>query len=91
MSIPYYDSDHKLIDMLSEKKAERYLAAGTAKAIRTKSGRIVRLYRRTSERTYPSEAAAVRAMHASASQYTTRMRNDWGTIIAPPLHREHRK
>lgn len=91
MPIPYYDSDHTLLAHLSDSKAARYVSQGTATAIQTKGGRIVRLYRRAAERTYPSVAAAITAMHAGASQTTTRMRDAAGVQIAPPQHREHRR
>ena len=91
MPVPYYDADHTVLAYLSENKAARYEAAGTATAVRTKAGRIVRLYRRTAARTYPSVAAAITAMHAGASQTTTRVRDAAGVQIAPPQHREHRR
>ncbi len=67
------------------------MAAGTAVAVKTKNGRIVRLYRRASARTYPNMAAAIRAMQAGPSETTTRVTDGYGTIIAAPQHREFRK
>jgi hypothetical protein len=91
VQIPYYDSDHRLITMLSQAKAERYFAQGTATAIRANDGAIRRLYRRTTERVFGSISAAVGAMHEAANQTTRRLRYGDEDFVAPHLIREHRK
>jgi hypothetical protein len=91
MPIPYYDSaDGRRLDELSDAKAQRYLAEGKAHPIRSKNGRIVRLYSLPRERTPATIAAAVAQLHAGASQTTQRIRNDERVLIAPPNMREHR-
>jgi hypothetical protein len=53
-SIPYYDSaDGRLLATLTADTVQRYLTAGTARAVRTKRGRIVRLYSLPRERAIP--------------------------------------
>lgn len=89
--IPYYDSDHALLSYMSEAKCEEYLAAGTARAVRSKNGSLRRLYRLPRVRPYGTAGAAVAAMHGAASRTTERIRNDVGILISPPLIREHRE
>lgn len=90
IQIPYYDSGHRLLAMLSEQKAERYVAQGTAFAVRAKGGTIRRLYRRSTDRVYGSIGAAVGAMHAGPSQTTRRLRYGDDALNAPPWVRDHR-
>jgi hypothetical protein len=91
MPVPYYDcADNRLLDMLTSVKAERYLVEGIAHAMRSKKGRLLRLYSVTREHVYGSGAEAVRAMNGAASQTTQRIRNEQGVLIAPPTHREHK-
>lgn len=88
MPVPYYDSaDGRLLNMLSDGEVSRYLANRAARAIRAKSGRVVRLYSIPRERAFDSVAM----LHAAASQTTQRMRDDGGVIIAPPCIREHKR
>jgi hypothetical protein len=92
MSVPYYDcADGRLLNMLSEDNAERYLSTGAARAIRSKKGRVVRLYSVPTERVPGSISAAISAMHASASQTTHRMRDKNGVLISAPTAREHHR
>lgn len=85
--VPYYRADHALIDFVSEKKAERYVAEGVASAIRSR-GRIVRIYHIARERVYTSLSDLLRAM-AGAASTTERLRVD-GTHIAGPHVRQHK-
>lgn len=88
MPIPYYDAaDGRLLNMLSESEAQRYAADGTAHAIRSRAGRIVRLYGITRERVFDSVAM----LHGAASQFTQRVRDEDGVIIAPNPIREHQE
>ena len=87
MSIPYYDSaDGRLLNLVRDATAQRYLAGGVARAVRRRNGGIVRLYSVTHERVHVNAGA----IHAAASQTTQRIRDDGGVLIAPPLMREHR-
>ncbi len=81
MPVPYYDcADNRLLDMLSEAKAERYLSEGIAHALRSKKGRIVRLYSIAKERVHGSVGAAVAALH-EASRTTQIVSTDTGTRV----------
>jgi hypothetical protein len=88
MSIRYYDSaDGRLLDAISEQAAENFLARGIARAIRTKNGKIARLYSIPRERSYSTPAAAVAAMHSDANETIDRIRDDNGA----KTYREHRR
>lgn len=89
--IPYYGPDHRLLATLSSAKAERYVAQGTARAIRARDGTIRRLYRLSTERVHSSIGAAVGSMHAAASQTTQRLQYGDDGLTAAPWVREHRK
>lgn len=90
--IPYYDSsDNRLLNMLTEARANQYLAEGRAHAIRSKNGRIVRLYSIARERVHITASSAVIAMRAAASQTTQRIQGEHRKLIAPPNIREHRR
>jgi len=95
LKIPYYDSDKRLIDHLSLAKAERYVAEGIARAIRSgKDERIRRLYRKSGlriERTYGSSRDAISQMSGAASGTTRRIQNEWGVIVSGPMAREHKR
>ena len=81
MPVPYYDcADNRLLDMVSDARAERHLSEGTAHAIRANTGRIVRLYSVTNERIHGSVGAAVAALH-QASRTTLIVRSESGTRI----------
>ena len=43
--IPYYDSDERLLNFVSDAMAQQYLADGIARAVRRRNGQVVRLYR----------------------------------------------
>jgi hypothetical protein len=91
MLVPFYDcADNRLLDMLPPDKVDRYLSKGTAHAIYSKAGRVVRLYSIAAGRVHGSIGAAVSALHSAASQTTQRIRNQEGTLIAPPTSREHK-
>ena len=84
--IPYYDAaDSRLLGFLNDHGCAEYLRGGVAKAVTTKKGEIVRMYRLHRERAYSS----AHYIHA-ASQTTDRLRNDQGVIIAPPVIRQHK-
>ena len=90
-TIPYIDpADGKLLDVVSPEKAEHFVAIGIAHPMRTKTGRIRRLYRRTCERAYGSAKDGVWALHA-ASVTTQRIRGVEGIHIAGPRIREHKQ
>ena len=88
--IPYYDSGHRLIAMVSRVTAERYVAQGTATAVRASNGMIRRLYRRSMERVFGSAHDAVACIHG-ASQTTRRLCYGDDDFKAQPLIREHRR
>jgi hypothetical protein len=86
MPVPYYDcADNRLLDMLTLGRAECYLSKGIAHAIRSKKGRILRLYSLPKERVHGSVGEAVAAIH-TGSQTIQVIRNESGTRI-----REYRR
>lgn len=79
--IPHYDpADGKLLNLVSDATAQRYVAEGIAHAVRTKNGRIARLYRRVRERAYGTARDGIGALHA-AGQTTQRIRLDGGALV----------
>jgi hypothetical protein len=85
MPVPYYDcADHRLLNVLTDAVAERYLSEGIAHAIRSKKGRIVRLYSIAKQHVHGSVSAAVASLHAASR--TTRTIHGDGVRI-----REHRE
>ena len=88
--IPYYDTDHALLDYLNDARAAKYIALGTASAVRSKDGKIRRLIRIGRARTYGSAAASIASMRGAASRTTQRVTSSSGELIAPPWVREHR-
>jgi hypothetical protein len=90
--IPEYDpADGKAINFVSEVKAQSLVDEGIAHAVRAKSGRIVRLYRRARERAYGSARDGIGGLHAAASLTTQRIRDDANVLVSPPWIREHRR
>jgi hypothetical protein len=84
--IPYCDYDNRPLDYVTPEKAEAYISAGVAKAVRQhRDGRIVLLKKLPRERVYAKGSDAL----GSASQTTQRLRDDGGALIAPPKIREH--
>ena len=84
--IPYYDpADGKLLNSVTYDVAQQYVARGVAHAIRTKNGRIARLYRRVRERVYGTARDGVASLCA-ASQTMQRVRCESGVLL-----REHRR
>lgn len=87
--IPYYDpADGSLIDWLTPEQAADRVGVGVARAIRSK-GEIKRVYRALREKHFPTVRQAISQIH-SASNNTTRPRNDAGLLFAPDWVREHK-
>ncbi len=92
IGIRYYDpASGKLLEIVSQAKAQHLVAAGVAHARHSRNGDICKLFRRQNrERAFASALDASIGMRAAASITTKRIRNDSGVLIAPPWVREHK-
>lgn len=92
IGVRYYDpASGKLLDIVSQAKAQHLVAAGVAHARHTRDGNISKLFRRRNrEHAFASALDACIGMRAAASITTQRIRNDSGVLIAPPWVREHK-
>ena len=92
--IPYYGTDGRLLDVLSPKRAERYVSDLTARAV-LRAGRIVKVILRRGNRAYSGSQMGIAALH-SGSRATERARADQtcqhhenGQLLSPGLLWEH--
>jgi len=76
--IPYYDSDahETLLNFVSEATAKRYIAEGTARAVRRCKGQIARLYRIGRELVPRTAREGIACLSAAASRTTRPVRAD---------------